>query len=311
MITPPEVPEYMQPLVRVRSVFPQRACDIVRSRRAESVPHLIRSIEWATQHPDVALDESCDYLLYNYATYLLAEFRETAAYAPIVDMLRSPSAFDLLGDTTTEVFCSVLSSVCGGDYLPLKNLAKDASVGSFIRGSVVKAFAVEFFLGRLDRAGMVQVFQELFATMPREWGNNWDCLLRLCVEFRLAELMPDMERAVEEELCDSIYDWEEEVQKEITQPFDPEGDELREKYPTEVRVEDVMGWWECFSFTSDRIALMKATSSGQGKVLSGQNSFSLGGQKPICRDAPKTGRNDPCPCGSGKKYKKCCGVNAD
>ncbi len=22
---------------------------------------------------------------------------------------------------------------------------------------------------------------------------------------------------------------------------------------------------------------------------------------------PSTGRNDPCPCGSGKKYKKCCG----
>jgi len=22
----------------------------------------------------------------------------------------------------------------------------------------------------------------------------------------------------------------------------------------------------------------------------------------------KTGRNDPCPCGSGKKYKKCCGA---
>lgn len=25
---------------------------------------------------------------------------------------------------------------------------------------------------------------------------------------------------------------------------------------------------------------------------------------------PKVGRNDPCPCGSGKKYKKCCGANA-
>ncbi len=25
---------------------------------------------------------------------------------------------------------------------------------------------------------------------------------------------------------------------------------------------------------------------------------------------PKVGRNDPCPCGSGKKYKKCCGRNA-
>jgi uncharacterized protein len=25
------------------------------------------------------------------------------------------------------------------------------------------------------------------------------------------------------------------------------------------------------------------------------------------RSIPKVGRNDPCPCGSGKKYKKCCG----
>jgi uncharacterized protein YecA (UPF0149 family) len=29
--------------------------------------------------------------------------------------------------------------------------------------------------------------------------------------------------------------------------------------------------------------------------------------KPIVRDAPKVGRNDPCICGSQKKYKKCCG----
>jgi len=28
--------------------------------------------------------------------------------------------------------------------------------------------------------------------------------------------------------------------------------------------------------------------------------------KPV-RTGPKVGRNDPCPCGSGKKYKQCCG----
>ncbi|MGB7812360.1 MAG: SEC-C metal-binding domain-containing protein [Polyangia bacterium] len=28
------------------------------------------------------------------------------------------------------------------------------------------------------------------------------------------------------------------------------------------------------------------------------------------RTQPKVGRNDPCPCGSGKKYKKCHGVAA-
>jgi hypothetical protein len=30
--------------------------------------------------------------------------------------------------------------------------------------------------------------------------------------------------------------------------------------------------------------------------------------KPIRNEAPKVGRNDPCPCGSGKKHKKCCGA---
>jgi preprotein translocase subunit SecA len=31
--------------------------------------------------------------------------------------------------------------------------------------------------------------------------------------------------------------------------------------------------------------------------------------KPVARSSDKVGRNDPCPCGSGKKYKKCCGAN--
>ena len=33
-------------------------------------------------------------------------------------------------------------------------------------------------------------------------------------------------------------------------------------------------------------------------------------EKPTVREEPKIGRNDPCPCGSGKKYKKCCGKGA-
>lgn len=36
----------------------------------------------------------------------------------------------------------------------------------------------------------------------------------------------------------------------------------------------------------------------EGKVSAG---------RPVVRESPKIGRNDPCPCGSGKKFKKCCG----
>jgi hypothetical protein len=31
-------------------------------------------------------------------------------------------------------------------------------------------------------------------------------------------------------------------------------------------------------------------------------------RQPVYREGPKIGRNDPCPCGSGKKYKKCHGA---
>jgi uncharacterized protein YecA (UPF0149 family) len=32
-------------------------------------------------------------------------------------------------------------------------------------------------------------------------------------------------------------------------------------------------------------------------------------QSPVTRITPKIGRNDPCVCGNGRKYKKCCGKN--
>jgi uncharacterized protein len=38
-----------------------------------------------------------------------------------------------------------------------------------------------------------------------------------------------------------------------------------------------------------------------------EEAFSLRDASPFQRFAPKVGRNEPCPCGSGKKYKMCCG----
>ena len=47
------------------------------------------------------------------------------------------------------------------------------------------------------------------------------------------------------------------------------------------------------------------TGPNQGATAAGEEA---GKTKTVTRDQPKVGRNDPCPCGSGKKYKKCCGA---
>ena len=48
---------------------------------------------------------------------------------------------------------------------------------------------------------------------------------------------------------------------------------------------------------------------GYFKKVNGEWLYSVGNVKPmtVVREGAKVGRNDPCPCGSGKKYKKCCG----
>jgi preprotein translocase subunit SecA len=56
-----------------------------------------------------------------------------------------------------------------------------------------------------------------------------------------------------------------------------------------------------------RPASLRFTGPNQGAAPAGEED---GKVNTVVRDQPKVGRNEPCPCGSGKKYKKCHGINA-
>jgi len=56
-----------------------------------------------------------------------------------------------------------------------------------------------------------------------------------------------------------------------------------------------------------RSTSMTFTGPNQGAAAAGEEA---GKVKTVVRDQPKVGRNEPCPCGSGKKYKKCHGATA-
>jgi preprotein translocase subunit SecA len=64
---------------------------------------------------------------------------------------------------------------------------------------------------------------------------------------------------------------------------------------------------------TSRLQTQKASSEGMGYIGNLQpeeNEAAHTGKKQPIKVAPKAGRNDPCPCGSGKKYKNCHGKNA-
>jgi uncharacterized protein YecA (UPF0149 family) len=57
--------------------------------------------------------------------------------------------------------------------------------------------------------------------------------------------------------------------------------------------------WECFHEDTG--------NTGDRKTRFIAPPPSLEAQEPIRQPEPEVGRNDPCQCGSGKKFKKCCG----
>ena len=66
--------------------------------------------------------------------------------------------------------------------------------------------------------------------------------------------------------------------------------------------------------TVDAYAASPATQETPAQVAAPEGAIGPASSRrsalPLQREEPKVGRNDPCPCGSGKKYKKCCGRSA-
>lgn len=70
-------------------------------------------------------------------------------------------------------------------------------------------------------------------------------------------------------------------------------------------------------FDHHETSQFRKTETGQWLFIDGDAHTHKEGEthhhhKPqtVTRETPKVGRNDACPCGSGKKYKKCCGAGA-
>lgn len=56
------------------------------------------------------------------------------------------------------------------------------------------------------------------------------------------------------------------------------------------------------------IRQMKKWMKNHEAELRAENGTAPAKVETVVHQGPKIGRNDPCPCGSGKKYKKCCGA---
>jgi uncharacterized protein YecA (UPF0149 family) len=109
----------------------------------------------------------------------------------------------------------------------------------------------------------------------------------------------EIRQAYEDDLVQSFVIGWPEVEEALARGKEAAIEELKGRYSLITDTADELGWWACFREDASNVGRRKAALS--------LPQFGLAAPKPTRRAQPKVGRNDPCPCGSGKKFKKCCG----
>jgi hypothetical protein len=211
----------------------------------------------------------------------------------------------LCGDFITEDLGQILASVCGGEIEGIQSVIENEDADEWARGAALNGLVTLAAAGHKSRDEIVSYLARLFrGKLTRQWSHVWDTLVCYSSDLYPAELLDDIERAYQEGLVDPGYIGFDHVKRDLAMGKDRVLARLAND-PHLHLVEDTvkeMGWWACFR--DDRLNGVKSAAQASAKA----NLKPAAASSQIRSTKPKTGRNEPCPCGSGKKYKKCCGA---
>jgi hypothetical protein len=298
-----ELSDILHELDRNRGYFPRQAVEEALRRQEEITPHLLSALEEAAVHADTQEEEDLPFLPI-YALYMLAQFREKRAYPLVIKLCKLPGQglYDLIGDTVTEGLPSVIASVYDGEMAPLASIIEDSTLDEYVRSAPLRTLSILTREGILPRADVIAYQKELFrGKLERDESHVWNALASEAVDIYAKELADDIRNAYENGFVWPGFMSFREVEEIFSRPQDVAL--ARAGRYQRGLIDDVvaeMHWWACFE---PRSRPRSKTKRKKPSVPSGRHNSGA-----VARSEPKVGRNDPCPCGGGKKYKKCCGA---
>ncbi|MGF1578558.1 MAG: DUF1186 domain-containing protein [Gemmataceae bacterium] len=288
--------------------IPEKVIKAARSHRAEIVPYLTDLIARATNQ--VRAEEEVDGNGHFIALLLLGEFRAKKGLPTIIEALSLPgeSPFDLFGDGGIHETVPRVLAALGHDQIDVVfSLIQNQELAGGVRASAVHAL-VRMVAARFHpRETILPILQQELRTAIelRDTHLATTLVLALC-DLYPEEAYEEIKKACNEGLVEDGLICLEDIDDLIQ-----EGQEAAMARLTKPPV-----------LIEDSIAqLKKATHFGKRKPTT-PTPMQIPRQLPRIPEAgpgfdpsprpivnkERVGRNDPCPCGSGKKFKKCCGV---
>jgi hypothetical protein len=285
--------------------FPFEAIREAIAQREAMTPIFLAEIERMADNPQAILDEEESYFLPLFAMYLLAQFRETRAFEPMLRLchLSRETLDDLIGDVFTIDLGNILASTFSGDTTPIEAVIENENLDEFVRDAGMSTLITLVAEGVIVREELVEYLRKFSRTLTFEdslMGTLW---VNAAADIYPEELMPEIRAAFEADIVDEILIDLGDIEDILADGREATLAKLNKRHHYITDTIGELSQWASFQAIPERQEEFEPWEDdeyGWGNPEIPVETYR--------RETPKIGRNDPCPCGSGsgKKYKKCC-----
>jgi hypothetical protein len=265
-------------------------------RYADSGPFLRAALERAAE--GTLTDEEDDRLFLR-ALFIVGGRRDPLGFEPMLRLLRRPQdeVEFLLGDAASADLPRIAAGVFNGDVEALFDTSVDLRIEETIRDSLIAAAAFLTWDGRIARDRMIAFLQRFDAERLAPDGDlAWVGWANAVAFLGLRELEAAVLAAWDRGSIPGAILGRDEFIEELERAEQAPNDIQRFKDALLGYMDDVPG----------ALADHMLSDNFEDDVAAMRVPADLGSGEPAINPWRHVGRNDPCPCGSGKKAKRCC-----
>ncbi|HCM48279.1 MAG TPA: DUF1186 domain-containing protein [Colwellia sp.] len=300
--------------------LPIDALEVVKENWPEFYPELVRLIDQFVAE-DTSLTNEQQAILF-FGTLLLAELKYSPALEKCLQLFARSDTFltpleSVFGDALTELTPTLFYNVVDGNTQALCNYIVDSHQAMYCKASAIEAVFAQYEAGIIDQfilSTHVTRWLTVFTTLPSSTNSFLiSALADYCIEYELDDFKSQFISLCDKDLFDEdrFKQAEVKVWNRVGTPKLIESDMIQ----TQFNVVSTLGAWADDYSEDEKLDNISNEDfddfdslMGEGGLLSNilydENTI-LENSVPVS-SLPAAGRNDACPCGSGKKYKKCC-----
>ncbi len=271
--------------------FPEKQFLIISENPDLAIPYLNAAIDRAVSEGE-DLDEN--YQLHFYAIFLLGQFQERESFPRIMKLVSLPrDVLDrMIGDAVTSGLQDILYNTYNGDKELLKSSIKNKNLDDYARSAMLKVVGQLYLDGEFGKEELQVLIREIVYNEEEIGDYIYTELIYTMCGCHFVEMLPEIRRLFEDGRIDGFAF---EGYAECVDMMFRYNKEAFCRSP--IHAADMLRSWSMFEQPEQNELSQKEMEKLLRKAAAQYN-------KP--EKKVKIGRNDPCPCGSGKKYKKCC-----